>query len=203
MAKSFISYFLLMLWFAWLLVTSILLFTRGFLLTRVTQTNNATCQAYSASAESCFLPNNNSHNAPNTDNCGSSSSSSADNAEVVRYAMRNVHRASRICLPPKTRKVVLLIIDALRYDFTLFDADLEHEPLPYQNKLPVIKRLLDAEPQSTRLYQFIADPPTTTMQRLKGLTTGSLPTFIDAGSNFATAEINEDNLIDQVRFRRF
>ena len=35
------------------------------------------------------------------------------------------------------------------------------------------------------LLKFIADPPTTTLQRLKGLTTGSLPTFIDAGSNFA------------------
>jgi len=36
------------------------------------------------------------------------------------------------------------------------------------------------------------------MQRLKGLTTGSLPTFIDAGSNFASSEINEDNFLDQI-----
>ena len=36
-------------------------------------------------------------------------------------------------------------------------------------------------PQQTALFRFIADPPTTTMQRLKGLTTGSLPTFVDAG----------------------
>lgn len=46
--------------------------------------------------------------------------------------------------------------------------------------------------------KFIADAPTTTLQRLKGITTGSLPTFIDIGSNFATPEINEDNIIDQV-----
>lgn len=46
--------------------------------------------------------------------------------------------------------------------------------------------------------KFIADPPTTTLQRLKGITTGSLPTFIDMGSNFATPEINEDNIIDQM-----
>jgi len=38
-----------------------------------------------------------------------------------------------------------------------------------------------------------ADAPTTTLQRLKGLTTGSLPTFIDAGSNFASSSIDEDN----------
>jgi GPI ethanolamine phosphate transferase 3 subunit O len=45
---------------------------------------------------------------------------------------------------------------------------------------------------------FVADPPTTTLQRLKGMTTGSLPTFIDIGSNFASPEINEDNIIDQI-----
>ena len=46
--------------------------------------------------------------------------------------------------------------------------------------------------------QFIADPPTTTQQRLKGLTTGSLPTFIDIGSNFASDELTEDNIISQM-----
>ncbi|XP_074042509.1 phosphatidylinositol glycan anchor biosynthesis class O isoform X2 [Leptinotarsa decemlineata] len=58
--------------------------------------------------------------------------------------------------------------------------------------------LLKKFPNNTRLYKFVADPPTTTMQRLKALTTGSLPTFIDAGSNFATSEISEDNIIDQL-----
>lgn len=46
---------------------------------------------------------------------------------------------------------------------------------------------------------FIADPPTTTLQRLKGLTTGTLPTFIDAGSNFAGTAIDEDNIIAQLK----
>jgi GPI ethanolamine phosphate transferase 3 subunit O len=55
-----------------------------------------------------------------------------------------------------------------------------------------------SQPNRTRLMNFIADPPTTTLQRLKGMTTGSLPTFIDIGSNFASPEINEDNIIDQV-----
>lgn len=36
------------------------------------------------------------------------------------------------------------------------------------------------------------------MQRLKALTTGSLPTFIDMNSNFASASISEDNWIDQL-----
>jgi phosphatidylinositol glycan class O len=70
--------------------------------------------------------------------------------------------------------------------------------LPYQNKLPIINDLLKRDPDHARLLKFIADPPTTTLQRLKGITTGSLPTFIDMGSNFATPEINEDNVIDQI-----
>lgn len=45
--------------------------------------------------------------------------------------------------------------------------------------------------------EFISDPPTTTAQRLKGLTTGSLPTFIDISRNFASSNISEDNWVDQ------
>lgn len=71
-------------------------------------------------------------------------------------------------------------------------------PLPYENKLPVLTTVLRNHPQNTRLMKLVADAPTTTMQRIKGITTGSLPTFIDIGSNFATSEINEDNIIDQV-----
>lgn len=54
-------------------------------------------------------------------------------------------------------------------------------------------------PHQAFLLPFIADPPTTTLQRLKGLTTGTLPTFIDAGSNFAGTAIEEDNLLIQLK----
>jgi GPI ethanolamine phosphate transferase 3 subunit O len=93
--------------------------------------------------------------------------------------------------------VIILLIDALKYDFGIYDENLT-SPLPYQNKLPIIYELMQKQPDNTRLLKFLADPPTTTLQRLKGMTTGSLPTFIDMGSNFATPEINEDNVIDQV-----
>jgi GPI ethanolamine phosphate transferase 3 subunit O len=93
--------------------------------------------------------------------------------------------------------VIVVLIDALKYDFGVYDENLT-EPLPHQNKLPVIRELMAKHPDRTRFLKFIADPPTTTLQRLKGMTTGSLPTFIDMGSNFATPEINEDNVIDQI-----
>jgi phosphatidylinositol glycan class O len=112
------------------------------------------------------------------------------------YLLENVHNASNICIPQKTR-IIMVVIDALRYDFAVFDNSLKN-PRPFQNKLPIINKLMMEHPEFSRLYRFVADPPTTTMQRLKALTTGSLPTFVDAGSNFATNEINEDNIIDQV-----
>jgi hypothetical protein len=37
------------------------------------------------------------------------------------------------------------------------------------------------------------------LQRLKGLTTGSLPTFVDVSSNFGSYAVTEDNIIDQLR----
>ncbi|CRL08752.1 CLUMA_CG021241, isoform A, partial [Clunio marinus] len=104
--------------------------------------------------------------------------------------------AHKFCLGRKS-KVIILLIDALKYDFGVFDENITH-PLPYQNKLPIINELIHKHPEKSRFLKLIADPPTTTLQRLKGLTTGSLPTFIDMGSNFATPEINEDNIIDQV-----
>lgn len=103
--------------------------------------------------------------------------------------------ADNVCFK-QDNKVVLVIIDALKYEFGVFNESLT-EPHPYQNKLRFLKDLQDQHPDNTRLLKFIADPPTTTLQRLKGITTGSLPTFIDMGSNFATPEINEDNIIYQ------
>ena len=90
-----------------------------------------------------------------------------------------------------------MLVDALKYDFGVFDENLQN-PKSYQNRLPVLHELMNQQPDHSRLLKFIADPPTTTLQRLKGMTTGSLPTFIDIGSNFASPEINEDNIIDQV-----
>ncbi|KAL8698429.1 MAG: hypothetical protein Q9201_006575 [Fulgogasparrea decipioides] len=101
------------------------------------------------------------------------------------------------CWYPKTfDKAVVIIIDALRYDFTVpFQGDAHH----FHNALQVLHETALREPDKAFLLPFIADPPTTTLQRLKGLTTGTLPTFIDAGSNFAGTAIEEDNLVAQLR----
>ena len=102
------------------------------------------------------------------------------------------------CWHPKSfDKAVLILIDALRYDFTVpEDPATAHA---FHNSFPFLYETARKSPQNAFLRPFIADPPTTTLQRLKGLTTGTLPTFIDAGSNFAGTAIDEDNLLAQLK----
>ncbi|KAJ2786209.1 mannose-ethanolamine phosphotransferase gpi13 [Coemansia javaensis] len=105
--------------------------------------------------------------------------------------------------PAVFRRAVVLVIDAMRADFATWSDELNAtfgagearrgRLMPYHNRLPAVAALSAARPEQTMLCRFRADPPTTTLQRLKGLTTGQLPTFIDAGSNFAGSAIDEDN----------
>ncbi|KAJ2787190.1 mannose-ethanolamine phosphotransferase gpi13 [Coemansia interrupta] len=113
--------------------------------------------------------------------------------------------------PAKFERAIILVVDAMRADFATWSdeigmvdsEDRQHgiRPKPYHNRMPVINSLSAKFPEQTMLYRFRADPPTTTLQRLKGLTTGQLPTFIDAGSNFAGSAINEDNWLQAMRWQ--
>ncbi|GAA6040378.1 hypothetical protein JCM8097_007587 [Rhodosporidiobolus ruineniae] len=101
-------------------------------------------------------------------------------------------------LPPTHDKLIFLVVDALRADFVLPVDPSEANP-HYQNHLPLPSYLTQQHPTHSFLSHFIADAPTTTLQRLKGMTTGSLPTFIDAGSNFAGERVDEDNWLWQAK----
>jgi len=144
-----------------LYIIGILLFTRGFLLTRIALSANSTC-----------------HDAGNTTT--PTRSSCPDE--------------------PRFRRAVLIVIDALRFDFVVNvnESSVCDDVCAGGRKLRILSEIAREQPFNSRLYRFIADPPTTTLQRLKGLTTGSLPTFVDAGANFASSEITEDNFIDQL-----
>ncbi|KAI9839358.1 MAG: mannose-ethanolamine phosphotransferase gpi13 [Sclerophora amabilis] len=102
------------------------------------------------------------------------------------------------CWHPKSfEKAIVIIVDALRYDFTVpYTAGTPHH---YHNAFPLLHETASKQPANAFLLPFIADPPTATLQRLKGLTTGTLPTFVDVGSNFAGTAIEEDNLVSQLR----
>ncbi|KAH7143893.1 hypothetical protein EDB81DRAFT_510490 [Dactylonectria macrodidyma] len=102
------------------------------------------------------------------------------------------------CWHPKSfDRAVVVLVDALRYDFTVPEDP--EQAQNFHNAFPFLYETAVKLPKNAFLRPFIADPPTTTLQRLKGLTTGTLPTFIDAGSNFAGTAIDEDNLLMQLK----
>jgi len=110
--------------------------------------------------------------------------------EDVSPAYNASHRAP---LSATHSKAVLLIIDALRSDFLLPHGEDEPYTNPfYHNVLTLPSELSASQPQHSLIFNAYADPPTTTLTRIKGITTGSLPTFIDAGFNFASTAILED-----------
>ena len=159
------------LWITGIHAIGIFLFTRGFLLTRLVLEQQSQCE---------------------------DSPIEGRLTSETDLTFRQTHG----CWHPKTfDKVVVVVIDALRFDFTVpySPPDNTSQPHYFHNAFTVLSEIALQEPNNAVLFPFIADPPTTTLQRLKGLTTGSLPTFIDAGSNFAGSEIDEDNLVLQLR----
>ncbi|KDO28936.1 hypothetical protein SPRG_05809 [Saprolegnia parasitica CBS 223.65] len=104
----------------------------------------------------------------------------------------------------KFKRVVYVVIDALRYDFmhrAPRDEVLAKDSIGgrfFLNHLPHVHAVLAAQPSHSLLYRFVADAPTMTMQRLKGLTTGTLPTFLDIKDNMQSTEIVEDSWVQQL-----
>ncbi|CDO76821.1 hypothetical protein BN946_scf185033.g18 [Trametes cinnabarina] len=119
---------------------------------------------------------------------------------LTRLALSDVNRCEdgQCTLSPTHRRAVVLIIDALRFDFL---SPHPPEPVsPYHHHVITLPQELTArKPTHSFLFEMFSDPPTTTLQRLKGITTGSLPTFIDMGSNFGGSSINEDSFIGQLK----
>ncbi|KAJ1723167.1 mannose-ethanolamine phosphotransferase gpi13 [Coemansia erecta] len=157
------------------------LFSNGFLLTRMVLSDHSTASVLPFSKSALAKPDG-----------------SAAGAACEWY-------------PAKFERAIVLVVDAMRADFVTWSDEIgmvdsedgQHKirPKPYHNRMPVINSLNTKFPEQTMLYRFRADPPTTTLQRLKGLTTGQLPTFIDAGSNFAGSAINEDNWLQAMRWQ--
>eukprot|EP00850_Spirogloea_muscicola_P012259 SM000078S22118 [mRNA] locus=s78:479534:486286:+ [translate_table: standard] len=92
----------------------------------------------------------------------------------------------------------------MRFDFAVNGSDYgagSSSGSPWVGSLPIFQQLVQHGKHPAALFKFVADPPTTSLQRLKGLTTGGLPTFVDVGDSFGAPAITEDNLISQLKRR--
>lgn len=168
---------IIMAWLMALQAIALLFFTRGFLLSRPVLENRSECDILPFNVTDFGQQISDEFLADETSSC---------------WTLKSFDRA------------VVVVIDALRFDFVMpkddpaTSAETGPSEQNYLNSLPFLYDHARQNPQNSLLLKFIADPPTTTLQRLKGLTTGSLPTFIDAGSNFAGTEIQEDSWIGQL-----
>ncbi|GAX19943.1 phosphatidylinositol glycan, class O [Fistulifera solaris] len=116
--------------------------------------------------------------------------------ESSRILSSTLQQRNGCWMDRKIDSLVVLVVDALRFDFA------------YYNLPKSVGRRLKPELQfregsnrtqaKARLFQFVADPPTVTMQRLKALTTGGLPTFADISANMGGATVEEDSWMHQV-----
>ncbi|XP_030327195.1 GPI ethanolamine phosphate transferase 2 isoform X5 [Strigops habroptila] len=91
--------------------------------------------------------------------------------------------------PPLFKKVVVVLIDALRDDFVFGSKG--------EQFMPYTKQVIEKGTS----YSFIAEakPPTVTMPRIKALMTGSIPGFIDVIVNLNSPALLDDNLIWQAK----
>lgn len=169
--KSSFWHLLAIIWLVLLYLFSIWLFAKGFLLYRVVVDRNSSCHNLKESKLLSLYDQDKKF---------------WDNSQPGCW------------FPPKYKRAVVLLVDGLRYDFAKYNPAESIDARYYQNKLPIIHETLLKKPSNALLYKFTADPPTTTLQRLKALSTGSLPTYIDLSWNFASYYVGEDNLIRQL-----
>ncbi|SCN63090.1 GPI ethanolamine phosphate transferase 3, putative [Plasmodium chabaudi chabaudi] len=146
--------------------------------------------------------------------------------EYVEYLKENKNVYSII--NPPYDKIVILLIDALRFDFTLYDPNYDKEwesnvilqngdeekdgngkdninTLIEENKLKFylsnminLHNILKAKKNNTRLFRFEADPPTVTTARLQSMLAGSISNYMDISDNFSASDSMQDNFIEQL-----
>lgn len=148
---------------------------------------------------------------------------------------------SNCWMPSSYSRLVLIVIDALRFDFAAENARHPNSSLPFQPRLhtveqlisggaagfvhhddessqeqhedeahfhgnyylhglPVLHQVLRDHPDRAMLFRSLVDSPTVTQQRLKAITTGGIPTFLDLNdATFETSAVREDNWVRQFR----
>lgn len=99
MAKLWV-YFFVMVWFAYLIGSAVHLFSKGFLLTRKVQTERNHCKRLNL--------------------CEFDDQQNCLTKELIDDILKNVNSSSEYCLPQKSR-VIILLIDAMKYDFGVYD----------------------------------------------------------------------------------
>ncbi|CAD6241866.1 GSCOCG00009347001-RA-CDS [Cotesia congregata] len=98
---------------------------------------------------------------------------------------------SNILYKPLVKKIVIMIIDSLRWDFVSTKSDRIHNTMIFTNRL--------LEKNFGRLLQVKVNNPTVTMPRIKAITTGSVSNYIDVILNLGETRVSSDNILLQAK----
>ncbi|XP_033215579.1 GPI ethanolamine phosphate transferase 2-like [Belonocnema kinseyi] len=90
---------------------------------------------------------------------------------------------------PIAKRVVIMVIDALRWSFVTGDTT--------KDSMPILSNLI--ENNLACLLQAKVNPPTVTMPRIKALTTGTIPNFIDVILNLEGSTAVGDSVLQQAK----
>lgn len=116
-----------------------------------------------------------------------------DNAKATQdnipKSIENVRIKRDALYQPMVKKLIIMIIDALRWDF--ITGSIGKIAMPVTNNL--------IENSSASLLKTKVHSPTVTMPRIKAITTGMVPSFIDVALNFGSKPVTGDSIFFQAK----
>jgi len=115
--------------------------------------------------------------------------------------LESLYSERSLIRPEKSpKRLVLLLVDALKYSFLGFTPpeNITRKNNYSSNIFTFPYKISKAQPLNALMYKAIADHPTTTSQRLKAIATGSIPTFMEIGENLGTMKVTEDSFLHQL-----
>ncbi|XP_014222688.1 GPI ethanolamine phosphate transferase 2 [Trichogramma pretiosum] len=108
--------------------------------------------------------------------------------DIPKYVERTRIKLNEIYVP-MIKKLVIMVIDALRWDFV--DGEENKDYMPFTNNL--------LNNDSGCLYKMKVNPPTVTMPRIKAMTTGTVSNFLDIVFNLGASSVGIDNILWQAK----
>jgi len=94
-------------------------------------------------------------------------------------------------------KVIMLVIDGLRYDYLFKDDEIPQKELYKLEKFRLFHELFENSPENIVVCKTFADTPTSTVQKIPSIVTGTMAPKVNVIMAFGAVPIKEDNLLRQ------
>lgn len=109
---------------------------------------------------------------------------SIQNSELLNHFLFSLNQTEYVT---QVQRTILLVIDAMRTDFI---QNANNASMKHTNK--------QLDKRKACLFNIQVESPTVTMPRIKAMTTGTVPNFIDVMLNLGSSELKADSLVHQM-----